>query len=344
MEESKPILNEWKALYEAAIELRKIAPWKWMRENDIFGVQNPQNGEIGYCCIMGELGEFLAMSVYLGSDGLAGYLKLQYGEIKPEDPDTLYIQDCLMVSYENKNFIEKEDMRIIKELGLQFKGRKTWPLFRNYKPGYVPWYLNRDEALYMTVVLQQAKDVCLRLKENNMLVHSHPPQKNFYLIRVPDAIEDGFVWKDEWRESAPLIKKDYSSQLVDEVRIQRIKNSVKQKPVVWEIDSFFAPTPVKEEARPFFPYAIMFADHDTGFIHDVYLAGSNKYMKEFTEHFLLCMENTAVVPIEILARKEEILMMFELYTAKLNIKLTMVKRLQNIDNARKSMMRHFKKF
>jgi hypothetical protein len=342
MEESKLTLEEWKALYDAAIKFREIEPWNWVAETDIFGVQNRKTGEIGYCCVMGVLGEVLALAVYHGTEGLNGYKKIQKGRVKPEDPDSLFIQDCLIVTFEDKRFIEKEDLKLIKHLGYKFKGLSSCPIFRSYKPGYFPWYLSRDEVLYMTDALNQAKDICLRLKENNRMLHT--PKKNHYLIRVSEIKDGNVVWKDEWREPAPLTKKDYSNQPVDEVRIQRIKNSVKQTPVVWEIDSFFAPTPVMEEDRPFFPYAIMFADHDTGFIYDVYLASSDKYMKEFSERFLLCMENTAIVPIEILARKEEILRMFETYTAKLNIKLTKVKKLQNIDNARKSMVRHFKNF
>ena len=69
MEELKPTLEEWKALYEAAIEFRKIEPWNWVTETEIFGVQNPQTGEIGDCCIMGELGEVLAWPYIMEQKG-----------------------------------------------------------------------------------------------------------------------------------------------------------------------------------------------------------------------------------------------------------------------------------
>ena len=32
-----PSLHEWKALYEAAIEFKELAPWDWMHDTDIFG-------------------------------------------------------------------------------------------------------------------------------------------------------------------------------------------------------------------------------------------------------------------------------------------------------------------
>jgi hypothetical protein len=341
MRKSEPSLEEWKTLYNAALEFRKIEPWEWMKETDVFSVQNPQSGEVGYCCIMGELGEVLAMAVYLGTEGLQGYKKIQKGQIKAEDPDSLYIQDCLMLSFEDKRFVDQEDRQIINALGFKFRGRNSWPLFRGYKPGDFPWFLSRDEVLYMTSALQQAKEVCLRLKENKELLS--PPKKNRYLLRVPETKGSMIVWKDEWREPAPLKKVKYLDEKVDEVRIQRIRKTAKPTPVIWEIDFFYTPTPIAEGERPYFPYAIMLIDRDSGFILDMHLARKVVYKKEFLEKFLSCIEKMSILPLEILVRKEEVVNLLEPYTSRLNIKLSVVKRLENIDNARREMVKHLKR-
>ncbi len=176
MKDLQPSLKEWKALYEAAAEFRKAAPWEWVKETDVFGVRNPKTGEVGYCCLMGELGEMLAMAVYEGTEGLQGYLKIRRGQIKPGNPDALYVQKCLMLSFENKKLLQEDDLEIIDELGLAFRGRNAWPVFRSYKPGYFPWFLNRDEVLYMTIALRQAMDVFIRMKHDAELLNG--PRKN----------------------------------------------------------------------------------------------------------------------------------------------------------------------
>lgn len=40
-----PTLAEWSSLYQAAMRIKEIAPWQWMEETDIFGVQDPETGK-----------------------------------------------------------------------------------------------------------------------------------------------------------------------------------------------------------------------------------------------------------------------------------------------------------
>jgi hypothetical protein len=149
-----PSLQEWHALYRAAIDFWQIQPWHWVDDTDLFGVKNPEDGEIGYCCVVGALGEFLGLVVYLGTEGLESYLKIQASE-SPEE-DLLSMAKCLVASFEDRRLIQKADHEVIKRLGLKFRGTKSWPLFRSYNPGYYPWYLNQPQVGFLTHALRQA--------------------------------------------------------------------------------------------------------------------------------------------------------------------------------------------
>lgn len=70
MEKISSSTQIWQNLYQAMAEFKNMRPWEWMHDDDVFAVQNPVHGELGYCCIMGALGEVFALGVYLGSDGL----------------------------------------------------------------------------------------------------------------------------------------------------------------------------------------------------------------------------------------------------------------------------------
>lgn len=47
MQDLEPSFQEWKNLYRTAIEFWQIQPWQWIDDTDLFGVKNPEDGEIG---------------------------------------------------------------------------------------------------------------------------------------------------------------------------------------------------------------------------------------------------------------------------------------------------------
>ena len=340
MGDSSPSLQDWQKLYEAAMEFKKITSWNWMWDSDIFGVQNPANDEIGYCCIMGRMGEHFALAVYLGTEGLDGYLKIQLGEIPPDDFDVLHLQKCLMASFEDRDFLQKPDLQVIKELGLKFRGPNSWLLFRSYQPGYHPWYLTSEETKYLTLALQQAVEVSLRFKKDQDMLT--PLKENHYLVRVPKREGEGLRWRDQWLKPPPLEKVKIVAEPIDEVRLERIKKIASRQQGVWEIDFFYSPAPVREkEERPYYPYVFLWADHHSYFILSTHLARPSKYRSEFPEQFLNLMENIEFLPKEILITKEEMSKLLEPITSRLGINLKLVKRLTAIEEAKHSMFDFF---
>ena len=229
--------------------------------------------------------------------------------------------------------LEKEDKALIKKLGLKFSGKRAWPLFSRYEPGFLPSPVSGEDVNYLTVLLQQAKDVCLRIKENEELLN--PPKEGFYMVRVRDSQGN---WEDSWLEPASA-KATSGPAPVDELRIQKIKKIAKSSPAVWEVDFFYAPTPIEAE-RPYYPYAIMVADSGSGFIHDMQLTDRSGYRAFFPDYFLSCIENTAIVPSEILVTREEVFELLQPFAMKFNIALRKVSGLKAIDEARRSMAEH----
>ena len=64
-----PDLNEWAALYQAANKFHNISPWTWMSNEDLFAIENPQNGEMGYCSILGAGKQEFGLGAFLGDKG-----------------------------------------------------------------------------------------------------------------------------------------------------------------------------------------------------------------------------------------------------------------------------------
>jgi len=268
--DQQPSLQEWKALYGAALEFKELAPWDWMHDCDIFGVKDPENGEIGYCCIMGAAGEHYALGLYLGSEGLMGITKIQSGEFSDLKEEAFFLQKCLMASFEDRKYLQKQDLQQIKTLGLKFRGGNAWPLFRNHTPGFVPWYLTGAQARFLTTALQQAIDVSTRFKKDEKLLEH--PSRDHYFVRVPGKQGESIVWQDEWLVPLPPEKEDSRVMHVDETILGRLKKAKSQRKGTWEIDFFYLPVPISEKGeRPYYSFMSLMVDHDSALIFNFQL-------------------------------------------------------------------------
>jgi hypothetical protein len=331
-----------------------------MSDCDLFGVQNPENGEIGYCCVLGELGEVYGLVVYLGSAGLEQHRKIQSGKLHAGSPDFAYSQCCLTAWFGGRRDLDNTDLKVVKEVGLKFRGSDTWPQFRSMQPGYTPWYLSEREARFLAVCLEQAWQVALDFKKNPTLLD--PPGKNLYLVRVgaektaahspspslssgrqslsSQTIEAAVrEWNSQWLSPAPRVKTAVKAFPLDEIRLQRIKKTRQENSGAWEIDAFFTPHPVAGDDRPFFPIAFLCADHHSGFIFATVVAEPSTWETEFPKAFLESIEAHRLLPHKLSVRKEELRDLFGHLATRLGIEVEFTKKLPAVDRAKRGILK-----
>ena len=337
-----PSLEEWNQLYKEAVEFKALTPWKWMHDSDLFGVQNPADGEVGYCCVLGAAGEVFGLAVYLGDQGLKGYFKaVEWADNPTDDKDILHFKKCFLLSFENRAGLEAPDLEVIKNLGLQFQGRNAWPLFRYYEPGYFPWYLTAEQARYLTLCLTEANGVVLRFKKELSgcagSVHTGKFFSRMYENRTKQY-KDAQLSPTPMKEMVVMVKK------IDPARLEEIIHISKRTEMTWEMDTFHAPTVVGEkDQRPYFPILFLLADRDSYFVLDVHLTEPGRYPAELHEEFLKAIEKNKVIPQEIRVRKEELRVYLGPLAERLGIRVRLAGALPSVNEARKGMSEFFKK-
>ena len=332
-------LDEWRELYVAAEEFRNLEPWTWMSDADLFAVQDPRSREVGYCCVLGALEEVFALCVYRGAEGLAGYGEMQSWETDAHIEDLPFTQKCLMASFEDRERLHKEDRDIIKKLGLKFRGRDSWPLFRSHLPGYFPWFVTRDEALFLTAALRQATDVAKRFNENDELLT--PPEEDLVFARIPAAEGKVETWRDDWVRPEPFDREKPEFPPVDTQRLDRILRNSSRSPTAWEVHFFFFPAPVREGGRPFFPMMLLVMDHEKGVGLDTWLVPSWEFFAVCRGRFLDFLERVQALPSRILVCRQETASMLEPIAAALRIKIRLVKTLRQTRAFRDAMASRF---
>ncbi len=260
--ETNPTLDEWRALYEAMNHLKEIAPWQWMEEGDLFGVQNPEIDELGFVSVMGQLGEHLAVSVYLGAEGLYRFWEMQYAWPYLE-PEMLLNTPQLQASFEDRNDLHKQDRDVIKQLGLKYRGQQAWPQFQSYAPGMAPWFLTAVEARFLRHALEQTVALAPRLQHDPDLLSADHEEE--YLIRVPQMEKGKLVWHDEVRKVPPPEPKEFRLPM-DPAAMAHLEE-LPQTMAIVDVDFFWMPAPIGERGqRPYYPYTLLLLEPSTGMV------------------------------------------------------------------------------
>lgn len=263
MAEKEPTLEEWRQLYDLMKKVKEVAPWEYLEEDEIFGVQNPETSQIGFISVMGSLGEHISIAVYLGREALYQFWAVHEQQV---DPMTILETPQLQASFEDRQQMTKEDRRVMKKLKLRFRGRQAWPQFRSYRPGYAPWPLTQEEARFLTHALEQSLDVFTRSEDDPSLLD--PPDDITYLVRVPSVQDGEMVWTDQILQIESPSAED-REVLIPREPVEGIR-ALPPGQRYLEMDLFLMPTPIQEEEgeRPFFPYNLLLVDGASGFILD----------------------------------------------------------------------------
>jgi len=257
MIENAPSREEWVRLFELAAQVKALSPWDWMYESDLFGVRDPESGETGFVSIMGTLGEHFAVAVYLGSEGFHGFWDIQVADLKADPGHVLRVPQ-LQLSFEDRGELTPEERRTIKELGLKFRGRNAWPMFRSYRPGFVPWDIESGEARFLETVLGQLLEVAPRLRERPAAFPA--AGREGCVVRIPQRESGRVVWEDSF-VAVPLPEVPDLSLEISAARLEEIRELPRSLQDL-ELDLFMTLLTTEDErdARAYYPFVLLMVD------------------------------------------------------------------------------------
>ena len=337
-------LEIWKELYDAAIRFKEAAPWELLGDDEVFAVKDPGTGEIGYCTILGRLGEVFALFVYRGDEGLATYQKLQNEEIDPERDDFFAINNALMAEFTDRSRLDKEDLRIIEALGYKFRGAKSYPIFRSHLPGYAPWFLTESEAFFLEFALRCTLDYFDLSDRDAVMIERKDP--NQFLLYSPKSNDgEAASFERRWFRPEPSPRPPAPVIPVDEVRLQKIQKSAKPSRATWEAGVFYMPGgTVVNEDRPYWPRIITAAEKSSGLM--LFCEAIDLKTCRFSalgEGILKVIENRGSCPAEIQVNEETIHKALQPIAEALRIRLRTTKILPAIVKFKKAMAKDLRR-
>lgn len=299
-------------LYDLALAFRKSKLWKRLYDSELFAVSF-SNGQIGYCCIMGSLGEHIALAVYIGEKGLDSYRLLQEMGHTPMNglkaQEYMLSQSCLQCALESKDMLNPQELAsahsYAKAHGIVFRGANAFPQFVKYQPARYPWQVSEaEDTQLLCEALAAALAVSEKLKEISkyQLGFTDGPAHD-RSIPLLTPTEQGFDWGicrlPAWRPpSYPAPK------LRDELLTMRLKKR-KKRAGIWICDVVMFPQPSYMDAdypkpAPVFPYMLLAVNMETGLAIPTELVTA--YDEDGAEELLLALGNRMLengIPSEI---------------------------------------------
>lgn len=339
----EPLLHpsdpEARELLDLAIRVKKLAPWKWMEETDLIGIENPETRESGFISVMGSVGEYEAVALYLGAEGLHGFI--DFVEDESATADRLVELPHLQAAFSERKYLEKWDRDLIKQLGLKVSGARAWPMFRSYRPGYLPWFVTLAEARFLIHALSQTLEVASRVRDEEQPFNpTGRIDEGGYLMRVSRRTESGLSWEDQvWQIPRP--RYGPVRAIVDSVVLEQLKR-IPRSELDLEADVFLGPGRIgKPGQRPLALYMLMLADSQSGFIlgaeamtAETSLTAMRASIPDYLAKMLL---KSPAVPRRLMVRSEWLRNLLKTLTQSLNIELRHSDELPSIDEAIKSM-------
>ncbi|MBQ9664409.1 MAG: hypothetical protein IJV40_14785 [Oscillospiraceae bacterium] len=270
-------------MYDLAFRFRNRKLWQQLADTEVYGVLFA-DGEIGYCSVMGALGEHLALGVYVGQNGYASYcytLDHAPGTLSQDDEMELIVgQDCIQCSFESKDMLAEDELAEIQEYckknEKKLRGKNAFPQFMKYVPGQYPWHF--DSKLDEDRICQ-ALEASLWL-EKVLKKYTKEEIRLFELRRdgkIPLLVKNGSDWEIRYT-ALPSPERVWPTPILEnEVLVARIQKMKKKG--TWESGTFYFPSPVQAEededseedeaaidAAPYFPLMLMNVDRKTGMV------------------------------------------------------------------------------
>jgi hypothetical protein len=344
MTESYASAIECRSLYALMDQVKQIAPWEWMTETDMFGVQRAGASEPDFVNVMGMAGEHYAVSLYLGISGMFQFWHFEQNQARMSAEDLLQIPQ-LQASFEDREILNKRDRDLLKETGLKYRGRKAWPQLRSYRPGLLPWHLAADEVERLQVALEQLLVVAPRFHEDPKVIHVSG--QNRFFVRVAEQQGDSIVWRDEVQKitQAPAVTIQFAMDLgllAAVKKLPRVQNNL-------EIDLFLMPTPIYDRGeRPYFPFNLLVGESKSGVILGTELLqplpSVEAMWAKVPLHLVRLLSQIGVIPAAIHVSSPLLMQLLPVLSQELGVHLKERKQLPMLDSAKREMMQMMSRF
>ena len=329
-------LDLWRELYQAASSFQLLAPWQWMDDTHILGINNDHG--VRLVTVLGNMGEIFGLASYRGSVGADFLLRLRRGEFDPENRDTGYAQDALLVDFVPRKDLRKEERAILQQLDFKPPVRKPqrFPQFQSHRPGYVPWFIDEAEARQLLDDLRKAVPFVELLRTSLTLYESR--QENEFPFFPASVSEPLTLDQFEWHTIVPVPPPADPPVDTHGFDLPTLLALPQPAQITWELTAFYATMAISEPPRPYYPKMALGVDAVTGMILAFQLGAPDQTMAQTAAHGLVqSIEASGCRPTSIKMDSTNLMRALQPLADALGAKLLQAESLPMVNEARLSL-------
>lgn len=350
-------------MYESAFRYKQTKLWKSLLDTEIFAVRL-SDGEIGYCCVMGLLGEHISLAVYVGNEGFQSFRELAFrrepdfsdAEFSPSifDAAWAFRQVCLQCSFENRDELDEwgaeEVRRYARAHKIQLRGAHSFPDFSKYMRYRMPSDIETPEderricealdaatALAELLKTKSKADIGLvSVTEDTETLPLLIPGKDGYTLTSVEVPEP---WEEDWPEPVEV-----DAERVAELRKLRKKGVyacevIRLPGMLGGKDEDNYEDEDDEEEAPYFPAILLCVDTKSGAsVGTVPVADYENHPEALRDAFIQALIDNGVCPRAIKARDEQARVLLSDLCVKAGILLSVDEHLPALDEAKEELM------
>lgn len=279
-------LKQWAELYDAAVSIRRLEPWRYLSIEHLTVIELETGQEPVYLSAMCSPDGCGSISVYEGQRGYEDIREL----LSIDEYDPVYAafvlmhQSCLALHFTEREAVPPEQKDRMKRLGLRFRGKGNWPVFLSMKKRFVPYGLDQQEVIRMTLALQGYVMAIRSHIEQGLKVDWENGESLFRAYSETQKLWINFPYK-----LSPTERNYPGVVITDELLKKRLQKTKKNHANIL-MDLVYMNEMVEDEQwdRPINPLMFIAVDRESGMILDMKLLDPEQQEADAMMEFMLC--------------------------------------------------------
>lgn len=256
-------IEAWRTLYEIAAKIKEKKPWENFCDLDLIGIQEEKKEKTVFFSILGHGGSCYGISVYEGYKGFNDFLLLaQAEELNVSAEYAMFHQHALSCCWGNREDLSEKQRKLLKELGLKYRGKNQWLYFLSYQDGYFPYMLDEEEVSRMTRYLSLLSDALDYWEKENLCVDFEKDMMYLYAFNQKEK-----TWEGKEQE-LPFTSLQIARLELNDPQFEAELKQARRGNYILEADISFLGSAVKDKkySRPANPKLCLIAEAKSGMI------------------------------------------------------------------------------